>query len=82
MAGVTWRRFHGDKFIAHVRPLEESPGFEVAVWSASAPDFVTTTRRAFRGLDSAKAAADALARSVFRHKCDFTRCGEWMVWTA
>jgi hypothetical protein len=78
----TWRRYHGERIVAHVDYDEVSERYRVAVWCEGKEDSVTAARRQFKGVDSAKAASDALARETFSHRCTTAMCGQWMVWTA
>jgi hypothetical protein len=78
MATDHWRRFHGAHVIAHVRQVGAS--WEALVWPGDDPTTIVRAPRRFASLRSAKAAADALARKYFGHRCDFSVCGEWMRW--
>jgi hypothetical protein len=79
MSFQTWRRFHADKFTANV--VEKGPGsYAVVVWD-QASGLVRELPRIFARLESAKAAADDLARRTFGHRCTLEHCGEWLVWS-
>jgi hypothetical protein len=76
----TWCRFHADEFTANV--IEKAPRcYAVAVWHR-ASGFVRELPHTFRRLESAKAAADDLARRTFGHRCTLEGCGEWLIWSA
>jgi hypothetical protein len=79
---TTWRRHHGDKLVAHVGHDEISGLYRVVVWCEGKEQSVTHLSRSFEALDSAKAAADSLARQTFKHRCSTLVCGQWMIWTA
>lgn len=79
---VIWRRHHGSTLVAQVIARADVKGFEVTAWSSEAEHAATTQRAPAGALDSAKAAADALVRRLFRHKCDWAVCGDWMRWVA
>jgi hypothetical protein len=74
---ISWRRSHGDTIVASVTYHVESRDFEASACCSKGPDPVTHHKTRLRSLQSAKAAADNLARRAFRHRCEFTMCGDW-----
>jgi hypothetical protein len=79
---TTWRRYHGERIVAHVGSDEMSERYRVAVGCEGEEESVIQAKRQFNGLDFAKAASDALARETFNHRCTTAMCGQWMIWTA
>ena len=77
---LIWRRHHGASLIAQVLTRADADRFEVCAWSSEAEHDAAAQRTSRGTLESAKAAGDDLVRRLFRHKCDWTHCGDWMLW--
>jgi hypothetical protein len=75
---VTWRRHHGEDLSACVVEEDKPNTFSITASCASGQNTRRSPRR-FSSLESAKAAADALVRLEFSHRCSVEVCAAWMI---
>jgi hypothetical protein len=77
----TWRRQHGAQIVAQVEPDLHGLGtWRACAWSTNEPPLMAQNPRFFNAFVSAKAEADHLARTTFKHTCDIDTCGVWTPW--
>ena len=78
MSIEAYRRIHGDLMADVVATLPNQ--YRVIVSNVQC-GFTHQLPRIYARLESAKAAADALVRRAFKHRCDVEHCGTWCLWS-
>lgn len=72
----TWRRRHGDRVIAEVRPVPRMGTWEAGARLTGPPFAEREVGLDFSLLTEAQDAADVLARAMVAHACDGS-CDSW-----
>jgi hypothetical protein len=78
MSLSSWRRFHAHGFTANI--LERAPQTYIVAACDEMSGMTRQLPRTFSALEAAKAAADALVRRTFGHRCATDQCSDWAFW--